>query len=134
MKPIAIAAVFAAIVAGFIMVGPPSEARARKLDERRVEDLRQLANTVDLYRARQGSLPAMLDQAVRQIDGEPRDPVTGRSYPYRVVDADKYELCADFQRPTDTVAQGGPQPGFWTHLAGHQCFNLVTTQEVRGAR
>jgi hypothetical protein len=128
MKPIAIAAVFAAMIAGLVIVGPPSEARARKLDDRRVEDLRSLAGAVDLYRSRRGSLPASLQEATREQrdSSAPGDPLTGQPYPYRVVSVDKYELCADFQRASGSESRDW---GFWSHARGHRCFEL-TSQSV----
>jgi hypothetical protein len=126
MKPIAIAAVFASIVAGLVLLGPPSEARARKLDEQRVRDLQQVAGAVDLHRTRQGGLPATLGEASREMGQPPvsGDPVTGEPYPYRVVGADTYELCADFQRASEAQARAGAAAEFWSHRAGHQCFEL----------
>jgi hypothetical protein len=121
MKPIAIAAVFASMIAGLVMVGPPSEARARKLDDRRVEDLRSLAGAVDLYWSRRGALPASLQEATReQRDSSPvGDPLTGHPYSYRVISVDSYELCADFQRASE---REGRAWGIWSHGRGRRCF------------
>jgi hypothetical protein len=130
MKPIAIAAVFASMIAGLVMVGPPSEARARKLDNRRVEDLRGLANAVDLYRSRRGSLPASLQEATREQGNSSAlgDPLTGQPYPYRVVSVDRYEVCADFQRASESE---GRDWDFWSHARGPRCFELTSRSVPR---
>jgi hypothetical protein len=127
MKVVAVAVVTVSVVAGLVLVGPPSEARARKLDERRVEDLRRLSTAVDLYQSRHRSLPASLNEAAREMGGsEPvGDPLTRRPYPYQVVDVDTYELCADFQRSSgNSDADRRLGEPFWAHTAGSQCFRL----------
>jgi hypothetical protein len=90
-----VAVVMVSVVAGFVLVVHPSEVRARRLYERRVEDLRRLSTAVNLYQNRHGSLPASQNDASRETGGsEPlRDPITGRLYPYQVVGVDTYELC-----------------------------------------
>jgi hypothetical protein len=128
MKVVALAVVTVSVVAGLVLVGPPSEARARKLDARRVEDLQRLSAAVDLYRSRRGSLPASLNEASRETGDSQTvgDPLTGRPYLYQVVGADTYELCADFQRSSgnsDADRLYG-EPVFWAHAAASQCFRL----------
>jgi hypothetical protein len=128
MKALAVAVVTVSVVTGLVLVGPPSEERARKLDERRVEDLRRLSTAVDLYRSRRGSLPTSLNEASRETEDVQTvgDPLTGRPYPYRVVGADVYELCADFQRGSGTSGTDRrySEPAFWAHTAGPQCFRM----------
>ena len=69
-----VAVVTVSVVAGLMLVGRTSEARAGK---------------------RHGSLPASLNDASRETgDSEPvGDPIPGRLYPYQVVGVDTYELC-----------------------------------------
>jgi hypothetical protein len=66
-----VAVVTVPVVAGLVLVGHTSEARAGR------------------------SLPASLNDASRETGGsEPvGDPITGRLYPYQVVGVDTYELC-----------------------------------------
>jgi len=135
MKVLAVAVVTVSVVVGLVLVGSPSEERARKLDERRVDDLRRLSTAVDLYRSRRGSLPASLTEASRETgDAQTEgDPVTGRPYPYQVVGADTYELCAGFQRSSGN-AEGdrrNGEPAFWAHAAGQQCFRLKPQNVLR---
>jgi type II secretory pathway pseudopilin PulG len=131
----------AAIVTGLVMVGPPSEARRRALDERRVNDLRQLSAAIDAYWTRNGRLPdrlAALETTAERPAGyrsasparPAPDPSTSVEYGYRVVDSGKYELCADFEL-------AGGEPGapttraFWAHGAGRQCFTLEARKAER---
>ena len=67
-----VAAVAMSVVYGLTRVGSPSDERERRLDERRVEDLRGgIARAVDLHWTRRGSLPASLhelsDATVRDV-------------------------------------------------------------------
>jgi hypothetical protein len=90
-----VAVLTVSVVAGLVLVGPTSEARAGKLYERRVEDLRRLSTAVNLYQNRHGSLPASLNDPSLETGGsEPvEDLIAGRLYPYQVVGVDTYELC-----------------------------------------
>jgi hypothetical protein len=123
----------AAVVTGLLVIESPSEARARRLDERRASDLDQLARDVDVFQARRGRLPATIDD----LAGEPTlgrqatDPASGERYEYRALDAGRFELCATFG-----VDSGQPPWGidrqFASHGPGRQCFT-VTVREA-GAR
>jgi hypothetical protein len=109
--------VICAIVAGIFVLGPPSDERARRLDERRVAQLIEIAQAIDGYSIQHKRLPASFDelqaQTVAAID---RDPVTNAPYEYRP-SADSYELCAVFQRQSENSATRS-----WAHRAGHHCF------------
>lgn len=120
----------AAVTAGLILVGPPSEARLERLDARRVEDLQRLSRLIDVHWAKHGRLPASLDK----LDAEPhadviKDPATGQPYEFRSTGEKRYELCAVFNRET---SPGPYQYGeeFWEHGAGRGCFS----REVRDPR
>jgi hypothetical protein len=133
---IAIAAVAGVIVVvgiGLFLSGSPSEARVRRLDERRLEDLRQTSYAIDGYFSRHGRLPAALDTLVREAGGSAgvRDPVTQQPYAYRSIDSTRYELCATFDRPSDDDDETGrprrwPADWSWAHPAGRHCFALET--------
>ena len=147
---LAIGAVVVAVVGGLIVLGPPSEERARRLDERRVEDLRGITRAVDLYWTRHGSLPSSLGDLSGEsgVNVSARDPGTTQDYELRVLDAATYELCASFELDThlDPTPGIGPVLGltdprdsagrardvsedFWSHGVGRRCFRL-DAQEV----
>ena len=54
--------VVAVVVAGFMVMGSPSEARLRRLDERRVGHLRQISRSVALFWTVNDDLPQSLGQ------------------------------------------------------------------------
>jgi hypothetical protein len=115
--------VTAAIAAGIYVLGSPAEERARRLDERRVQDLSEIARAVDVYWTRTMRLPASLE-ALRTETGAGitiADPATGTAYGFRPLEGEKYEICAAFEgesRDSDRFIG----TGFWSHTAGRQCF------------
>ena len=126
---IAIAVVAAGVVYGLMRVGPPSIERERRLDERRVDDLRQIADAIDLHWTRRGSLPAALDALPDPVasDASFSDPATRQSYEYRILTESTFELCASFGtdrlRPSTDV--------FWSHPTGRYCFDLEVREVQR---
>ena len=126
-------AVAAALVVGFLRLGPPSRQREFEADAKRTENLFQIAQWIsyrtERYRPEQErKLPASLDelrQSARNI--RTTDPVTSRPYEYRVKSEREYELCAVFDTDSkDSIDQ--PQSGtpilFWSHPRGRHCFQL----------
>lgn len=115
---VTVVAVAAAVIAGVVMIGPPAEERARRLDQQRVDSLEGLARVVDSYWVSKGP-PASLDEIARQsgADLSMRDPVTGVPYGYRVV-GESYELCATFDRASAQRYAGD----IWMHGPGPRCF------------
>jgi hypothetical protein len=142
---IAVAAVLIAVVSGLIVLGPPNEERIRRLDGRRVEDLRGITRAVDLYWTRHGGLPTSLDELSGEsgVNINSHDPGTSQPYDYQVLDDKTYELCARFQRdspeptvrsaqprqaPSTTPASQRVRKSFWSHGAGRQCFRPAVEQ------
>jgi hypothetical protein len=117
-----------AVVTGIVIMGSPTEERTRRLDARRVDDLRQISEAVEVYHARHQRVPASLDELSTEPGLAPivvRDPVTAQPYGYRGVETDSFELCAAFDRESDVRVAN-----FWSHGAGMQCF----TRRVRRAK
>jgi hypothetical protein len=116
------AAVVAAVVAGIIMIGSPTEERVRLLDERRVQDLGRIARASDLYWTRHDRLAASIEELTAEpgTDLDPSDPSTGSPYEYRPIDARMYELCAAFESDSTEARRGAGD--FWSHGSGRQCF------------
>ena len=59
--------VVAVVGVALTIIGPPSEQRAARLDERRVADLRGIARAVDLYWTRSGRLPTGLEETSNEL-------------------------------------------------------------------
>ncbi len=125
----------AAVAAGVVMMGSPGEARARRLDARRVGDLAQIARQIDVLWSRHERLPASLDDLQSELGLEltAADPETGEPYPYRVLEPPRYELCATFA----TASAGEPvelAERFWVHDRGLVCFELAAETATREPR
>ena len=122
LAAILVLVVTGAVIAGIVVIGPPSEERTRRLDDRRVEDLRRISSSARVYYTRRQRLPASLDELAAEpgIAFAPQDPQTGEPYGYRTLDSERYEVCAVFER----TAAGERAAGFWSHGAGRQCFTL----------
>ena len=113
----------AAVVAGLVFVGPPSEQRMLRLDEQRVYDLMQLQYAVDSYWDEHRELPGTLPDVVdgRRLSQVPLDPASDQSYEYRATEARRFKLCAMFARPAEDARN------FWFHETGRKCFSFEVT-------
>ncbi len=90
------ALVLAAVIAGLVFAGSPSEARRRRLDERRAADLRQIGQAIDVYWARTRRLPAAPADLTRPgLQVALTDPVTHEPYGYDVLGPQAYRLVRD---------------------------------------
>lgn len=124
--------VVTAVALGLAVVGSPERARLEKLDQARLSDLRRIAHRIDVYWTRNGALPDDLQSISGELgpDLEMQDPETKRPYRYRVVDQNRFELCATF---ATECRDGGRSCVDWKglqdarigpHGAGEQCFEL----------
>lgn len=132
VKVVAVAAVLAAIGLGLAVLGSPSDARARRADERRVEHLREWARAIDAYWTANNQLPVSLEEVRRQRAWEHlvlNDPGTGEPYGYQARGAVAYELCATFERASPDTGRPD-EDALWGHASGPACFTL----EARAAR
>jgi len=120
-----VVAVVGVVIGGILLLDSPAEVRARRLDERRVDDLRDITRKLDIYWTREGALPSSLEELANELGVfiELLDPETGQPYEYRVVSSNTYELCATFARDT-AEEQGRLYRDYWSHGAGRQCFQM----------
>jgi hypothetical protein len=131
---IIIGIVAAAVVAGFFVVGSPMKERARRFDERRVNDLQSLQSEIVNYWQGKTKLPEKLTDIEDPIRGVsvPKDPENGVDYVYKVNSDLSFSLCAVFSLPNQTPAVPvqtrpiAPTPYYvgdnWNHGAGNVCF------------
>jgi hypothetical protein len=124
--------VVATIVAAIAVMGSPSKQRLMRLDERRVDELGNIANQIESWRNEHGRLPGSLAElAAAPGVRVAQDPASGRPYGYEVLGASEYRLCAQFD--TDTAIEVDSQPwrgAVWAHGIGRQCF----TRRAGGVR
>lgn len=124
-------AVVAVAITGLILSGPPSQERARRIDQQRVNDLQSITYNVNQYYSDFDTLPTSLDEMVSRLGTRmsimsPGDPATGQPYEYRAIGADQYELCATFAADSADLgpqaARIDPYGKQWEHVAGKACF------------
>ena len=131
----AAAVVLATVVAALASLGSPGAERARRIDERRVADLRGIAGATDLYWTRHARLPSSLAELTAEpgVEIVPADPARATPYEYRAVDSVRYEVCATFDAAS---RPRGPDqdPDLWAHGPGHQCFRLDAEEVERRER
>ena len=130
----AIVVVVATMGYSIYLVGTPGQQRDVRLDGRRVSDMRNISQNIDLYFDMNEEMPEDLGDlggprfSVRSIE----DPGTGRPYEYRVIEGPRYELCAVFD--TDSRGRRGERGYFseriWDHSAGRQCFQLEAQADL----
>lgn len=128
---LAIIGVVGVVVWGLIVAGSPSQVRALRFDEQRVNDLSGIQWQVTSYYQNHAVLPTGLESLTDTLSGysAPVDPQSKESYEYKVLSPLSFELCATFtQSNIDTVktvpAYYGPgeMNGNFTHDAGRVCF------------
>lgn len=137
---IAAVVVIATASIGFYLVGTPATQRARKFDERRINDLQLLNGSIINYWTIKRQLPpnlATLAATNYYGDRIPQDPETGQPYEYNIKSDLSYELCASFKLPhQDNSNIVKPVPAYdsrilpyppygndsWNHSAGRACF------------
>jgi hypothetical protein len=114
------------IATAIALLDSPAQERLRRLDERRMSDLREIANAIDVHWTLYGSLPSSLDDLADQPGyfAELDDPETGTPYEYRIVDADSFELCATFDTEDGASDRDPYFKDLWHSGIGRQCFQL----------
>jgi hypothetical protein len=134
--------VLAVVVWAFISIGSPSQQRAMRFDEQRVENLRNIQWAVEAFYGNQydpgfNRLPESFDEFSinkRYFVEENilKDPRTGEPYEYRKTSSTGYELCATFEtvdamddqtqiyRPVEEFGKLLP----FEHNAERTCFDL----------
>lgn len=151
--------VITAIVISFFVIGSPSEQRAWRMDERRVQDLQSLQWQVISYWQQKESLPTDIKELSNPLSGFsiPVDPefTKGLTYEYEKMDDMQFALCATFSAKMpqgwqeynggggvmpmfgggrDMAVSSYPHPGgineSWDHDAGRTCFERTIDPEM----
>jgi len=111
------------------------EERSRRVDQRRVSDLRGIAAATDLYWTRHSTLPVSLDELTAEpgVQISTRDPGTSEIYSYQPMDSTHYEICASFERESGETSRepARAERNLWAHGSGRQCFQLEADEIAR---
>jgi len=134
------------VVCGIVVIGSPSEQRARAMDEQRISDLMSIQNEiVYTWWENKGDIPEILDNLTNPINGfvVPKDPVTGENYEYIRVSKNTFQLCAILETEnlnTDAKISQYPYPvkngvnENWQHDVGRNCFERTIDETINRAK
>ncbi|MBH41654.1 MAG: hypothetical protein CL685_02990 [Candidatus Magasanikbacteria bacterium] len=116
-----------AAVSGIYLAGSPSQARAERYDEQRIDDMTYLYNRIiDFYEEHDQTLPDSLSDTAYFQDTT--DPETGKEYRYTVIDKKTYSICAHFSTENnmeylERAPYHNARPVIsWKHKKGEVCF------------
>jgi hypothetical protein len=128
--------VVAVITYGIVVSGSPFEARATMLDNQRMERLRQIENSVQMYASQHGNILESLAD-IKTTPGflasNTLDPETHQQFEYSRLNEAKFQVCATFstKNALGTEANGQDFSEF-AHQSGHQCFEFAIPQQEAG--
>ena len=124
--------VIVAVGVGLFILGSPAEERARRVDDRRVEDLQGIVAATDLYWTRHSRLPVSLDELTAEpgVRIKTTDPANSEIYGYQAVDSTHYEVCASFEQVSGETSSNSER-NLWAHNSGPQCFQFEAEEIVR---
>ncbi len=144
--------VFATIIAGFVIVGTPRDARLARYDMQKVNDLQNIQWQIVSYWQAKKNLPKTLSELADPISNSfiPVDSQTKTEYEYKITALLSFQLCAVFNseaRKAMAMAMDGrsgvPIPVYegmpievkgekqdnWHHTAGRVCFDRTIDPE-----
>lgn len=137
---ISLLCIIAVIVLGFMVIGSPRTQRLAKHDEAKIYDLQNLASQIRYFYDTNKVLPQTLTELSQSNTYGARmyaDQQTGEPYVYKIIDATTFEVCAEFNRDSDSNTRANsviepvqaPMYGsldMWnTYSAGESCFRQI---------
>ena len=131
------------ILAGFLIVGTPQQARLARFDAQKIGDLQNIQSQVVSYYQAKQKLPSVIADLNNSLNygPVPVDSQSGESYVYQSTGTLKFKLCAVFNAesranqipspetravmPAPVGAVGGKTatPDNWQHNSGNVCFD-----------
>jgi hypothetical protein len=128
------------IIAGFFIMGSPSQVRLYRFDDQKVSDLQNIQWQIVNFWQQKEAFPKSLTDLEDPISGfvVPKDPQSGADYEYELGLGTSFKLCATFNaesqgrqssysEPYMVVGEKGNEN--WQHGAGEYCFERVIDPE-----
>ncbi len=122
-----------AIILGFIVGGTPMEARIKKFDLQRSDDLQQLSLCISNFAYENEHLPKSLDDLKNNARYDycafrNTDPETKKEYGYNMISKTEFELCGSFTLSTLDEFQNANYSSVWqSHDKGEVCKKQSVT-------
>lgn len=123
----ALTIVVVSLVVSFFFVESPSAARDRKHDQALTGNFDQIDSSLNSYynenKKLPGNLSVLIDEKRFITENATKDPLTGETIEYKVLDEKKYQLCATF-----LTSNIGVNPNLdytvtrWPHKQGKDCL------------
>ena len=115
------------VILGFWKTRGPSTQRLIRGDERRLRNIHQLASEINSQYSTHGKeLPTELTQFQKT---QYKDPVSGKPLEYYAKPPAAFTICTVLDTGSPKEEAEGSF-GFWTHTAGHQCYDFETGSQV----
>jgi len=115
----AIVVVIVGVIAGFMGIGSPAYERSLYADNRRVSDLKAIADSI--FALTPSHAPPATLAALRLPLSDLIDPLTNARYGYKKTGAMAYKLCATFEAKSDET-DTDPR---WAHPEGAWCYHVA---------
>ncbi len=120
------------LIFGIIISGSPMQARNKKFDDQKINDLSSIQNSVtEYYRTNNNILPKnllTLSQSTNYSGYKTKDPELNIDYEYNVISQNQYRLCANFSTDNTNLKSNEmnyPVTEIWKHGIGRVCFDRV---------
>lgn len=136
----AVVIVIASLILGFMHTETPSQVREMRIDQTQLSDLQNAQYRIEESYQLTGKLPLTLSEAYQGMD-IPKAPTPRADYSYKVVNAQNFELCAEFavaSTKSEQMQYAQPamdgmlikNPNNWIHTEGVSCFTRVLNTAV----
>lgn len=131
-------AVLLAIVAGFFIMGSPTQVRLYRFDSQKVSDLQSIQWQIVNFWQQKQTLPADIKEIEDPLSGWmlPKDPQSGADYRYERTSDASFKLCATFNADSKAASASQAMPaeygvldGNFNHGVGEVCFDRTIDPE-----
>jgi hypothetical protein len=124
---LAIAAFLVVVALGFWKTRGPSSQRLVRTDEKRIQNMSQLANEISRQYMQHGKqLPAGLSGSQKT---KYADPATGKPLEYSLRTPNDFTLCTTFSASSPKEESNG-MFAFWSHPSGPKCFDFSAAEQA----
>jgi hypothetical protein len=116
------------VVLGFYKTRGPSTQRLLRYDQKRIGNISALANEIHTqFHVSEKHPPAELTEVQKK---KYQDPATNQPLEYSAKPPTQFTICTAFALPTQNDEEQKVEFAFWTHSAGHKCFEFDAAGQI----